>query len=165
MKVVSNASPLITLARIGHLDSLHKLYGAVHIPTVVYDEVVIAGSGMPGATAVSRADWIHVSAVQDLDRLANTITRTGLGAGEISAVLLAKELAADLMIMDEWKGRKLAFEEGLTVVGCIGILEELCRRGEIKDLRQIYQELLRQNIRVDLRTLQDSLKQFGLASL
>jgi hypothetical protein len=165
VKVVSDASPLITLARIGHLDSLHKLYEAVHIPTEVYNEVVIAGAGMPGAAAVSKADWIHVTAVRDSERLAKAISKTGLGAGETSAVFLAKELAADLTLMDEWKARRFAIEEGLAVVGCVGILEELYRRGEIKDLRQTYQELLRQNIRVDLRTLQSSLKQFGLASL
>ena len=53
----------------------------------------------------------------------------------------------------------------MSVVGCIGILEEMYRRDEIKDLRQIYQELIRQNIRVDLRTLQASLKLFGLKAL
>ena len=67
--------------------------------------------------------------------------------------------------MDERKGRRLALEQGLSVVGCIGILEEMHRRGEIKDLRQIYQELMRQNIWVDLRTLQASLRQLGLKSL
>ena len=61
MKVVSNASPLITLARVGHLESLHKMYDLIHISTEVYNEVVIAGAGMPGAAAVSKADWIRVS--------------------------------------------------------------------------------------------------------
>jgi predicted nucleic acid-binding protein len=165
VKVVSNASPLITFARIGHLDSLHRLYEAVHIPTEVYNEVVIAGAGMPGAAAIAKADWIHVSAVQDTESLAKTILKTGLGAGEISAIFLAKEMAADVTLMDEWKGRRLAIEEGLAVVGCIGILEELYRRKEIKDLREVYQELLRQSIRVDLRTLQSSLGQFKLPVL
>jgi uncharacterized protein len=162
VKVVSNASPLITLARIGHLDSLHNLYVDVHIPAEVHNEVVIAGAGMPGATAVSKADWIRVSEVQDVESLAKKITKTGLGAGELSAIFLAKELGADLTLMDEWKGRRLAVEEGLAVVGCIGILEELYRRGEIKDLRQTYQKLLSENFRVDLRTLQSSLAQFKL---
>jgi predicted nucleic acid-binding protein len=165
VKVVSNASPLITLARVGHLNSLHKLYPTVHIPGEVYNEVVNAGAGMPGASAVAAADWIRVSAIQDTDALAHAITKTRLGGGEVAAVLLAKELTADLILMDEWKGRKLAIEEGLAVVGCVAILEQLYRRGQISDLRQVYLELLFQNIRVDTRTLQASLKQFGLDSL
>jgi predicted nucleic acid-binding protein len=80
-------------------------------------------------------------------------------------VLLAKELQADLVLMDEWKGRRLATESGLAVVGCIGILEELYRREEITDLREAYEELLRQGIRLDLRTLQVSLKRFNLPAL
>jgi predicted nucleic acid-binding protein len=144
---------------------LYTLYPMVLIPAEVYNEVVIAGAGRPGATAVAKADWIRVSAVQDTEGLAQAISRTGLGAGEVSAVLLAKELTADLILMDEWKGRKLAIEEGLAVAGCVAILEELYRRGHVEDLRRIYQDLLLQKIRVDLRTLQASLKQFGLASL
>lgn len=166
MKVVSNASPLITLARVGHLESLHKLYDLIHISTEVYNEVVIAGAGMPGAAAVSKADWIRVSPVHDVEGLNKLLaTKAGLGAGEMSAIFLAKELSADLTLMDEWKARRLAIEEGLAVAGCVGILEELFRRGEISDLRQVYGELLRQKIRVDLRTLRTSLQQFGLASL
>jgi predicted nucleic acid-binding protein len=70
-----------------------------------------------------------------------------------------------MILMDEWKGRRLAVSEGLAVVGCIGILEELHRRAEIADLRKVYRQLLRQNIRVNLRTLQDSLKHFGLGTM
>jgi uncharacterized protein len=165
VKVVSNASPLITLARVGNLDSLHKLYELIHISTEVYNEVVIAGAGMPGAAAVSKANWIRVLSVQDAESMRQAIIETRLGAGEISAIFLAKELSADLTLMDEWKGRRLAIKEGLAVAGCVGILEELFRRGHISDLRQVYGELLRQNIRVDLRTLQTSLQQFDLASL
>jgi predicted HTH domain antitoxin len=83
VKVVSNASPLITLARIGRLDSLRELYSAVTIPAEVYNEVVVAGAGMPGAAAVAKADWIRVSAVQDTEGFARAISMTGLGAGEI----------------------------------------------------------------------------------
>jgi uncharacterized protein len=165
VKVVSNASPLITLARLGNLDSLQKLYLTVHIPEEVYNEIVVAGAGMPGAAAVAKAAWIRVSPVQDTEGLAHEISRTRLGAGEVSAVLLAKEMRADLILMDESKGRKLDVAEGLTVAGCVGILEELYRQGDIGDLRHIYQELRLQKIRIDSRTLEASLKHFGLASL
>lgn len=97
--------------------------------------------------------------------LTRAMANSGLGAGETSSVLLAKEIGADLVLMDEWKGRRLAKELGLAVAGCVGILEELYRRGEIEDLRQAYEELLRQGIRIDLGTLQGSLKRFDLPAL
>ena len=49
MKIVSNASPLINLARIGQLDLLQQLYGQLTIPEAVWHEVVVEGAGQPGA--------------------------------------------------------------------------------------------------------------------
>jgi predicted nucleic acid-binding protein len=43
MNVVSNASPLIALIRLGHLDLLRQLYGTVVIPDAVWHEVVVEG--------------------------------------------------------------------------------------------------------------------------
>ena len=58
MKVVADASPLITLARVGHFDLLPSLYGTIIIPTEVHNEIVLAGAGLPGATQAAAADWI-----------------------------------------------------------------------------------------------------------
>jgi uncharacterized protein len=96
---VSDASPLIALARIGHLDLLPKLFERVLISTEVYHEVVIAGAGMPGATQVSQAGWIDVVPVRDAAALSLALKETGLGAGELSAVLLAAETGADLVLL------------------------------------------------------------------
>ena len=41
MSIVSNASPLINLARIGQLDLLRQLYGELLIPEAVWHEVVM----------------------------------------------------------------------------------------------------------------------------
>lgn len=79
MKVVSNASPLITLARIGHVDLLRRFYDAVYISTEVHNEVVIAGAGLPGAAAVSKADWIRVTPVRNVEDLAKATAKIGLG--------------------------------------------------------------------------------------
>ncbi len=57
MSVVSNASPLINLARIGKLDLLHDLYGELIIPEAVWREVVVDGAGQPGADQVKGATW------------------------------------------------------------------------------------------------------------
>lgn len=60
MSVVSNASPLINLARIGKLDLLRQLYGELFIPEAVWQEVVTDGVGQPGAVDVKVATWIKV---------------------------------------------------------------------------------------------------------
>ena len=55
---LSNASPLINLARVGKLDLLRQLYGELFIPEAVWHEVVIEGVGQPGADEVEAAIWI-----------------------------------------------------------------------------------------------------------
>jgi uncharacterized protein len=163
--VVSNASPLIALARIGHFDLLSKLFERVLISTEVYNEVVIDGAGMPGAKQVSLADWIEVRPIRNAAALRLALGETGLGAGELSVILLARETGCDLVLLDEWKARRYAAAQGLPVIGCIGILESLFRAGYLDDLREAYIWLLAEKIRVDLATLQHSLAKFGLPLL
>ena len=78
MKVVSDASPLIALARIGHFDLLPKLYGIIVIPTEVYSEVVIAGAGLPGAKQTAAANWIQITAVRDAAALKMAVEKRDL---------------------------------------------------------------------------------------
>ena len=67
--------------------------------------------------------------------------------------------------MDDWKARRCAVEEGLHVVGCIAILEDLYAQGHLSDLRDAYQQLIYQKTRIDLQTLQRSLAEFKLRPL
>jgi uncharacterized protein len=62
VKVLSDASPLISLAEIGHLDALPQLYTKIAITPEVYSEVAVAGEGLAGALQVATASWIEVRA-------------------------------------------------------------------------------------------------------
>ena len=74
---------------------------------------------------VAKAEWIEVKPLQQFRNLAAAQARFGLGLGELSTILLAKELGAALVLMDEESGRWLAREEGLEVRGTVGIVERL----------------------------------------
>jgi predicted nucleic acid-binding protein len=65
MNVVSNASPLINLTRIGQLTLLPRIFGRLLIPDAVWQEVVIDGRGQPGAEEVRLADWIERKSVMN----------------------------------------------------------------------------------------------------
>ena len=65
MSVVSNASPLINLARIGKLQLLHRLYGDLTIAEAVWQEVVVEGAGQAGADEVRNSPWIKRRAVKN----------------------------------------------------------------------------------------------------
>lgn len=65
MSVVSNASPLIGLARIGELELLQQLYGELVIPEAVAREVVLEGAGLPAADQVRKAAWIKTQTISN----------------------------------------------------------------------------------------------------
>jgi len=68
--VLSDSSPLITLAKIGRLGLLPQLYETVTITPEVSAEVVVSGAGLAGSSQISTAKWIHVKPVQKPANLA-----------------------------------------------------------------------------------------------
>ena len=120
MKVVSDASALINLARIGKLDLLQRSYGELLIPEAVWQEVVIAGVGQPGADEVRKATWIKTSNVANKHLV--WALQQDLDAGEAEAIALTLEIEAALLLLDERLGRETAQHLGLRYVGLIGVL-------------------------------------------
>jgi predicted nucleic acid-binding protein len=163
--VVSNASPLITLSRIGQFDLLRGFFGKVHIAIEVHREVVILAPGRPGAEAVRAANWIEVHAAADTAELEHLRRVHPLGSGELATLLLATTLRADLAIIDERAARRLALAKGLAVIGCVGILERGYRRGMVKDLRGAYGNLLASGIYIRREILNRSLASLRLPGL
>ncbi len=105
MIIVSNTTPLIGLATIRRFDFLRQFFGEIYIPRAVYDEAVVAGKEIGGAKReISTATWIHTVAVQD--RLAVEVLLDELDLGEAETIVLARELDADWVLMDERKGRR-----------------------------------------------------------
>jgi predicted nucleic acid-binding protein len=103
--VVSNSSPLIALSRIGRLDLLASFYKRILVPAEVYHEVTVDGRGLPGAEEVRKAVWVEVAPrTSPMDPSLEQACQ-GLGAGERGAILLAKSLPADLVLLDESKAR------------------------------------------------------------
>jgi predicted nucleic acid-binding protein len=163
--VVSDSSPLITLARAQQLELLREFYGQVAIPREVHEEVTVAGAGLPGAEEVRRASWIRVQLNPSEPPIAVEAACSGLGGGERSAIYLASSLSAEVVLIDEERARRAAQSAGLTVAGSIAVLERGARLKKVADLRSVYLSLLDQGIRFDQKLLEESLARLGLAKL
>lgn len=127
MIVVSNTSPIINLAAIGQLDLLQQLYQKLTIPQAVYYEISIVGAGQPGATEVQRLNWIESRQVAN--RALVTALQTELDEGEAEAIALAIEIGANLLLLDERRGRAVAARLGLQFIGLLGLLIEAKHKG------------------------------------
>jgi predicted nucleic acid-binding protein len=140
MIVVSNTTPLIGLATIERFDLLHQLFGEIHIPKAVYAEAVIAGREEGGAKReVSEAAWIKIVEVQD--RLAVEVLLDELDLGEAEAIVLARELQADWVLMDEKKGRRKLTQLEIKKIGTLGILLKAKEKGFIEAVRNDLEQL------------------------
>lgn len=120
MSVVANATPLIALSLVGRLELLRDLFGEVLVPAAVYDEVVVAGAGRPGADEVAQASWIRRQVPTAQPTIEPVLL--GLDAGEFQVLLLAREVAADWVLIDERLARQVARAIGLRPKGTAGIL-------------------------------------------
>lgn len=130
MIVVSNTTPLIGLASIERFGLLQDLFGEIVISQAVYDESVIAGHDEDGARReVEAAVWIRTVEIQD--RLAVDVLLDELDLGEAETIVLARELGADWVLMDERKGRRKLGQLGVPKVGTVGILLLAKNRGLI----------------------------------
>lgn len=139
MIVVSDASPLISLAAIQQLDLLRLLYRTVLVPAAVDREITAGDSSLPDITELRAASWIRVQMVQN--HLLVQALSLSLDPGEAEAIALAVEAKADLLLMDERRGRAAGTRLGQHVVGVLGVLMEAKQRGYLSAVRPVLETL------------------------
>ena len=97
--------------------------------------------------------------------LAAAQQRFGLGVGELSTLILAKEIDANLLLLDDLGARKLAQREGFRVQGSIGVLEACFKKSYLLDLRGAYELLLTRGVYLNRALLNLSLESWGFVPL
>lgn len=133
--VVSNAGPLMVLAKLNLLHLLKELYDRVHFSQSVYEEAVTEGArlGYEDAKTLSlfldQMRWYPEDV--DSSQIPPELKQAHLDRGEKDTLVLAMVLGTTLILMDETAGRQFARTQGLEVRGSLGILIESYRRGLI----------------------------------
>ncbi|MGZ5245092.1 MAG: DUF3368 domain-containing protein, partial [Bacteroidia bacterium] len=106
--IVSDASCLILLDKIGELNLLQKIFGQILITETVSNEINIT---LP--------DWIEV---KNPETNLHFALASILDSGEATSISLAMDYDNALLIIDEFKGRKVAQEMVLKITGTLGVL-------------------------------------------
>ena len=159
MIVIADTTPIISLMKIEQLYLLKELFSSVRIPCAVFEELVSNPRFEDEAAVIQSCPYIQKVYTSNKEAV-NLLRKTkGLDRGESEAIIYTDEVNADLLLMDELKGRKVARQMDIKVMGTLGILLEaykmqLLNREQIleclqmlrKNGRQISEELYRQLI-------------------
>lgn len=152
MIVVADTSPINYLMLIGQIDLLPSLFQQIIIPNVVQDEMLdpLAPPALQQWIA-NPPPWLTVQTVSGVDATLNS-----LDPGEQAAITLAQTLPADLLIIDERLGRRMASDRGIPVIGTIGILDDAANQGLI-EIEDAIARLQQTNFRISRRIIQQLL--------
>lgn len=161
MKVVTNSTPLIELSKINRLELLQEVYNSIYIPEEVYTEVVVNGIGKPGAVEVEAAGWIFCQSVTSKDHVFILHNQTSIDLGECGAIVLAQEIGADRIIIDDRVARQVAIAKGLSIIGTVGVLRVAKAKRIIPAVKPILDDLRSNGTRISDRLYYQTLATEG----
>jgi len=149
--VIADTSPINYLVQMGEIEILPKLYGSILIPPSVRNELQHPRAPEAVRRWINQPpEWLQVRASSLTPD--SELLEADIEVGERDAILLAQELAADELIMDDLRGRREAERRRMSVTGTIGVLRAAAEL-ELLDFRDAVGRLLRMKFRIEKRFL------------
>lgn len=156
LKVIANSTPLIALEKIGKLNILKELYGKIYIPYGVYEEVIIGGKEKINNNFIQNNDFIIIKEIKNEE--ARKLFLTSLHKGEVEVMILAREMEADICIIDDFLARKYAKYLNIRITGTMGVLLKAKESGIIKEIKPLLDNLIEEHIYIDKKLYKDVLQ-------
>jgi predicted nucleic acid-binding protein len=146
MIVIADTSPLNYLVQIGQSDLLSLLYKRIVIPVAVYEELMhLDAPPIVRQWVLRTPGWLEIRTPQTLADA--DLIRADLDSGERDAILLAQELGARELIIDDRDGRREAQRRNLHFVGTLGVLR-LAADKDLVDFNEAVERLRATNFHV-----------------
>jgi predicted nucleic acid-binding protein len=143
--VISDASCLILYDKISELEILRGTFSSLIITPQVAKEF---GDELP--------NWIRVKTIRDTGQYHELIQ--SLGRGEASSIVLAQEIRGSLLIIDEKRGRRVAKNLSIEIIGSLGILLKAKQKEVIKSVASMLEKIEQTNFRVSKVVKEELLK-------
>jgi len=156
MIVVSNATPIITLASVGRIDIFKNFFDQVYIPQAVYDEIK-----SKKAFGYREIDDNFFQTVGIKDVFAQNMLLNDLDLGEAQTIVLAKELYADIVLIDETIGYNIAKSQQLNVGRTLSFLIASKERGYIDGVKPMLDDMIEKGRWISRKVYDDILKFCG----
>jgi predicted nucleic acid-binding protein len=136
MLIVSDTSCITNLIQINQFNLLCAIYTQIIITPVVKKEL-------------QQFHLLSDEAIKDLNLTIQTPVNTfavnqlmlQLDAGESESIILAEELNADFLLVDERKATKIANERGLTTIGILGVILLAKQKNYIASVKLLLDDL------------------------
>lgn len=138
--VIADTSCLILLDKIGQFDLLKLLFTRVTVTGEIVDE---SGEALPDWFTIRAAERTSLHHALDLD------------IGEASAIALALELDSVLLVLDDFKARKVAEKAGLDFTGTLGLFLKAKERQIISSVRPLLDKIQQTNFRYSQKVFDD----------
>ena len=136
--VISNATPIVSLCTVGCENILQQLFHQIIIPLAVQQE--LCALHKPGAQ-FTKYDWVSVATVTNQEFVFSL--RKDLDAGEAETIALARQMNADVVLIDEMAGYQLAKHFDLPVVRTLSLLKTAKQKQIISEVRPLVEDLIR----------------------
>ncbi len=156
MIVVSNTTPIISLASIQKTHILENLFSEIIVPQAVYAEIKAKESW--GYKEID-LDFIRIEEVKG--DMYKDLLFNQLDSGETETILLAKELKADFVIIDENLAYKIAKNSGLKVIRTLSVLLKAKEAGIIEHIKPLLDEMIANGRWYSQNVYENFLKKIG----
>jgi len=165
--VVSDATPLIYLARIGRIQLLKSIFQRIQVPNEVKVEVVERGKekNYPDAHVIEEAfneGWITLGSLtrKNEKKASILIEAAGIDLGEAEAILLARQKGEENILIDQAHARTVARQFGLKSKGTLYMILVSARRGILskEDAKEDLSRLVEANFRISTKVYDTALK-------
>ncbi|NOT00292.1 MAG: DUF3368 domain-containing protein [Phycisphaerales bacterium] len=152
MLVIADSSPIIALVNIGYVEVLPELFQHIAIPPTVADELARPARPEKVREFIRKLpSWLSIRKPSIVESIPN------IHAGEREAISLARELHADLLLIDDDDGKKAARARNVAVTGTVGVLERAARQ-KLLNLEEAFDRLKKTDFWIRAAVLDERLK-------
>ena len=132
--IIGDSSALVALSIMNRLDLLETVFGTIHVPQAVYDEVTISSKPQSKKLKTFLEDKIISVEVN--------ISQMGLGRGELEAIALYKNMDANFLLIDDRRAKSFAKLNDVNVIGSLGVMILAKELGKVESIREDLEKLL-----------------------
>lgn len=136
--IVADAGPLIFLAKLDRLNLIQNQGEEIYLPKAVFSEIQAKKDDASVEIIKAAKSWLQVEKVKNQEAV--HLLLADLDIGEAEVIVLANELKADRLLLDDLDARRFARRINRPIIGTLGILLTAKLQGKIPS---VHDEILK----------------------